>query len=541
MASQFTHVQGNRPRRSAFDLSHEKKLTCDMGQLIPVFREECIPGDTFKLGANVFIRMQPLVAPVMHSIRYSLHYFFVPHRLVQGRNLMEYDSSITVPEAEFEELYTGGVDGLSDIVFPLWRTIAGTDPLRSVGSLWDYLDYPVGSAVATNLPNAWDKRAYQLIYNEYYRDENLQPKVSLDDEILRYRCWSKDYFTSALPFQQRGISPSFPLSGFGRVGATTYSGDPSDPVNPSTWFPFSPSSASTATNSIAWRNAGFASVPAITGSASNTSPQTVLAVDLSPATVGFDMNDLRTAVQVQRWLELNARAGVRLVEFIPAHFGVRPPDYRLQRPEYIGGLNAPLVVSEVLQTSSSDTTTPQGNMAGHGITADQGYIGSYHCTEPGFIMGVMSIMPDPVYIGTTDRQMLKRTRYDFPFPEFVHLSEQMISTQELSGVEPFENFGYQGRFDEYRTKQNKVCGLFRTDLKFWHLARDFQTVKPLLSGEFVNTAPSTIGAIRKDIFAFYADTPEAAGFLVNLGLLCKAVRPLPWMPTPGRLDHVGGM
>ena len=199
-------------------------------------------------------------------------------------------------------------------------------------------------------------------------------------------------------------------------------------------------------------------------------------VDLSTAAT-FNVADLRLAFQIQKWMERNARAGARYTEYLRAHFGVAPKDERLQRPEYIGGSRNACIISEVLKTGTTDATSPQGNLAGHGITAGETYIAKYHAQEFGVIMGIMSIMPRTAYQQGIDRQWLRRSRYDFYSPEFANLSEQAVERAELyaSGVEA-ENrtiFGYQGRYDEMRVKRSQVCGLMRTDFNYWHLGRIF--------------------------------------------------------------------
>ena len=220
-------------------------------------------------------------------------------------------------------------------------------------------------------------------------------------------------------------------------------------------------------------------------------------VDLSTAST-FDIADLRLAFQIQKWMERNARGGVRYTEFLRAHFGVAPRDERLHRPEYIGGSKSPVIMSEVLQTSSTDLTTPQGNLAGHGISAQDQFCGSYRAAEFGLIMGIMSIMPKPAYSQGINRQWLRRSKFDFFFPEFVGLSEQAIEQAEIYATDVASAnttiFGYQGRYDEMRTKDNMVVGEMRTTFDYWHLARQFSSA-PLLNSSFITCIP------RKDIFA----------------------------------------
>ena len=442
----FQNVQALRPGMSVFDLSYMKTFTADMGQLIPVMADEMVPGDIFKIGNQSVIRFQPLVAPILHEINAYVHYFFVPYRLLWDK---------------WEDFISGGPDGQDAHIIPVWTT-----GYPDIGTLWDYLGYPTGvTPTPETSPMAFPKRAYNLIYNEYYRDENLQNEVPLDDGSLLSRNWEKDYFTSALPWQQRGTAPALPISG------TTHAIWSSDP---STRIPNN--SVGTAVTLTGYKNAGvygaFGDTEAILNS--GYVPKAGLnnnIVDLSSATT-FNVADLRLVFQIQKWMERNARSGVRYTEFLRSHFGVSPRDERLQRPEYVGGSKSPIIISEVLQTSETGSS-PQGNMSGHGISASSTFCGKYRATEYGVMMGIMSIMPRTMYQQGLQRQWTRRTRYDFYFPEFANLSEQAVLNKEVyvSGNDTNDKmiFGYQGRFDEMRTKQNMVCGQMKSIFSYWHL------------------------------------------------------------------------
>ena len=485
----FSRVAGLHPGMSVFDLSYTKLLTCDMGQLIPVMCDEVVPGDIFKIGNQSVIRMQPLVAPVLHEINAYVHYFFVPYRLL-------WDG--------WEDFITGGVNGQDASTLPLWQP-ADTSNLH-VGSLWDYFGFNVDVVpTASSQPMAFPKLAYNFIYNEYYRDENLQPEVVLEQTGILRRNWEKDYFTSSLPWQQRGIAPALPISGIGHavwpaIGTGTPA--PMQTVYTGSYKPYDYATKSMLDN--------------------NT-------IDLSTATT-FNVADLRLAFQIQKWMERNARAGARYTESLQAHFGVSPRDDRLQRPEYIGGSKTPVIVSEVLQTSSTDATSPQGNMAGHGVSVASTFCGKYRATEHGLIMGIMSIMPRSMYQQGHDRQWLRRSRYDFYFPEFANLSEQAITKAEIyaSATESDNKtiFGYQGRYDEMRTKKNMVCGQMRSTFDYWHLGRIFSSA-PALNSAFLICVPD------KRIFA----APSEPGFIVQFANLIKAWRPMPIQSDPGLIDH----
>lgn len=501
MNKTFRFVAGNRPGRSVFNLSYEKKFTCDMGQLIPVMADEVVPGDIFEMGNETVIRFQPMIAPILHEINVYTHYFFVPYRLLWD---------------DWEDFITGGVDGEFTATPPTWE-VTGVDGDNAIGSLWDYFGFPTGVVPAGAYPLDFPRRAYNFVFNEFYRDETLVTEVALDNEVVLNRAWEKDYFTSSLPFQQRGTAPALPISGTSSAVWDTSSFQTSGPAGSSVSF-----TSATTGNPVLYNTAANGSTNALDMFNDNV-------VDLSSATT-FNVADLRLAFQIQRWLERNARAGARYTEFLHSHFAVSPRDDRLQRPEYIGGSKAPVVISEVLQTSSTDATTPQGNLAGHGITVNRQFAGKYRAQEYGMILGIMSVMPRSAYQQGIDRQWLRRTKYDFYFPEFAHLSEQAIENAEIyaTGVDT-ENqdiFGYQGRYDEMRVKRNMVAGQMRDTLDYWHLGRQFAAA-PALNEDFITCNPS------KRIFA----VQDEPGLVVNFANVIKAIRPLPTLATPGLIDH----
>ena len=493
----YSQVGGLFPGRTAFDLSYEKKFTCDMAQLIPVMCDEVVPGDIFQIGAQAVIRFQPLVAPILHEVNMYVHYFFVPYRLLWD---------------DWEDFISGGVDGDFADPIPEWEP---TD--TTVGSLWDFFGFPTGVDPDGAYPIDFPRRAYNFVWNEYYRDETLQTEVALTNETILNRDWEKDYFTSSLPWQQRGVAPALPISG------TTSAVWPNASIVAGGAMGGTLSFSSVADNKLYVNNADpdyLANAKAFFGL--NT-------VDLSSAST-FDIADLRLAFQIQKWMERNARAGARYTEFLRSHFGVSPRDERLQRPEYIGGCKAPVIISEVLQTSSTDATSAQGNLAGHGLTVANQYCGKYHAEEFGLIIGIMSVMPRSAYSQGIDRQWLRRTKYDFYFPEFANLSEQAIINAEIYATGVLADnqniFGYQGRYDEMRTKNNLIVSQMRSTFDYWHLGRQFSSA-PSLNASFVSCVP------RKDIFA----VPAEPGLIVNFGNVVKAIRPLPYMSNPGLIDH----
>jgi hypothetical protein len=505
--SVFSKVSAPKIRRSAFNLSYDKKFNCDMGQLIPVMADEVVPGDIFNIGNEIVIRFQPLIAPVLHEINVYVHYFFVPYRILW------HDSD----EVNWENFITGGKDGNDASTLPRWNPTN-----NGKYSLWDYFGFPIGVKPAGALPLSFPKRAYNMIWNEYYRDENLQDEVDIDQENILNRCWEKDYFSSALPWQQRGIAPALPISGTTSAVWT----EPADLYLRSESDNYAQNQLikGSGTSIIAASGSGSGQTARVSVSSLNRNT-----VDLSNATT-FDVSDLRLAFQIQKWMERNARGGARYTEFLRAHFGVAPNDERLQRPEYLGGTKSPVLISEVLQTSSTDETSPQGNLAGHGISVTGKHVCRYHAKEFGIIIGLMSIMPRTAYMQGINRQWLRRTRYDFYSPEFAHLSEQGIERAEIYATnDEAENttlFGYQGRFNEMRRKQSMVCGDMRDTFDYWHLARKFST-PPLLNASFVSCVP------RKDIFA----VQDEPGIIVNMSNDITAIRPMPINPDPGLIDH----
>ncbi len=557
----FSEVRGNDVGRSVFNLSHVKRFTGDMGQLIPVLFLECVPGDTFKIGCEAVTRFQPMVAPILDSVDMYVHYFFVPTRLLMDN------------EKDWETFLTGGKDGTDDSVsippykfgFTDGSNVNPNNPFSNgyaVGkySLWDYFGLPCESNYNYNYyvnirdanhVFAFPQRAYNLVWNEYYRDENLVDEVSLDNGTLLYRAWKKDYFTSSLPWQQRGISPALPISGTLPVNFTSSNfvlGSPvytADGGNKSSGFKIYRSSStwdkSIITTSVAEPNGTNVTIESIEGTPSGLSGT----VNLQNATT-FDVAVLREAFQIQRWLELNARAGVRYTEFLQAHFGLAPRDEVLQRPEYLGGTKSEIVVSEVLQTSrtveptESDKGSPQGNLAGHGLGAMSDFICDYTVKEFGYIIGIASWMPKPSYQQGVNRMFSRNTKYDWYFPEFSHLSEQALTKGEIyaTGNSEHDNsiFGYQSCYAEMKYMPSINCADMRDTFSYWHLGRIFSS-DPSLNAGFLTTNPLYSGGIRKDIFA----VKNEPGMIVQFGNVIEAIRPMPVYGTPGFVDHVGRM
>ena len=545
MANIFNSIRMKRPRRNAFNLSYESKLTLNMGELVPIMCMPVVPGDKFRVNTESLVRLAPLVAPMMHRVNVFTHYFFVPNRLVWN---------------DWETFITQGIDGEQKPVFPKFNlnmlsySLLLKDGMFRDGSLWDYLGLPSIGKIGTladdkaspnsvSVPSAGFSvsalpfRAYQLCYNEYYRDQNLTDPISfslnsgeiLVDDLrdlltLRRRAWEKDYFTSALPWLQRGPEVTVPVGGdqFSTVTLDRTAGNQivlNNNGKAADGELFAPGTAGV-TGTLGWKNeSGSSSGPAW------LDPNGTLKVDTSQ--LGVNINDLRTSNALQRWFERNARGGSRYIEQILSHFGVRSSDARLQRPQFLGGGRMPISVSEVLQTSSTDETSPQANMAGHGISAGVNNGFKHYFEEHGYIIGIMSITPRSGYQQGVPRDFTKFDNMDFYFPEFAHLSEQEIKNKEiyLSDDANYNEgtFGYTPRYAEYKYKASESHGDFRGNLAYWHLNRIFAD-KPNLNTTFVECNPSNR--------VFATSETEDDKFWVQLYQDVRALRLMPKYGTP---------
>ena len=513
--------------RNLFDLSHENKLTCEMGKLVPILCEEILPGDTFRVSTDMVVRMAPMLAPIMHNVNVYTHFFFVPNRLIFDK---------------WEDFITGGADGNDSTVAPYMTTPSGG---FSVSSLADYLGVPtgIGNAKISALPF----RAYAKIYNDYYRDENLQTEVPLStaagadtttSTALLTRCWQHDYFTSALPWTQRSttgavklpLGSTAPIKGTGKAIGLT------DGTNDYGLGTYSTKYEAIAQASVFNANVGTTVSPLSAASQSKAIGVTTdasksgMVADLSTATAA-DVNDIRYAFQVQRFLEKMARTGARYTEVILSHFAVKSSDSRLQRAEYLGGGRSPIAISDVLQTSADDDQpTPLATMAGHGYSAQRSHQFKRFFEEHGWLIGIMSIMPRSTYQQGLAKKWTRDTRFSYYWPVFSHLGEQAIHNREiyLQGTSADDGiFGYQPRYQEYRKRYSEVHGDFRSSLNFWHLGRVF-TQLPVLNSDFVKCIPST------RIFAVTSGTDH---MWVDLYHNIKALRPIPKYGDPGYVDH----
>lgn len=555
MSSIFSSITLKKPKKSKFNLSHEVKLSCDIGQLIPTMCLECMPGDRFKLRSESLIKFAPLVAPIMHRVNVKQYFFKVPMRLLWS---------------EFEDFITGGADGNANPSFPKIH-FSGIDfndsvvkSLFSNGSLADYIgmptigrDYPY-QGIADNYVSALPFRAYQLIYNEYFRDQNLQPKIDIDlgsgdyffhnnDQpssykqqlvdlmTLRYKGWEKDYLTSALPFAQRGDSVSLPITGSGVDISWSNDAFETDYVrNPNgnnrgrlRSIKVNTADADTTVNTVLTDG--------------NTIDSSSVSIDNSAnlrgtvSDVSTDINALRLATRAQRWLEIAARTGARYIEQIFGHFAVKSSDARLQRPEYLGGSSSPVMIGEVLQTSASiEGETPQANMAGMAQSASSNYIFKTFCEEHCYIIGIMCVIPRTAYFQGMPRKFLKFNKFDFFWPEFQYLGEQRVSQAEVNwdfnrntDIVENEEFGYQRRYAEYMYEPSTVHGDFRDmsagGLGVWHMGRYFTPSVPVqLNASFVSTQPAL--ASNNRIFAY--EGTDVNHLYCQIYHDLKAVRPI---------------
>lgn len=565
----FTSVKTPRVPLNRFDLSFDRIGTFKMGKLYPIICKEMLPGDRFRVRTDSLVRTMPLSSPAFGRLRMYIHYFFVPNRLVWDN---------------WEDFITGGESGEDTHVPPYaqWSDLIGADfqaRSKSDGKgNWTYTpedglvaafglpaqpyagsnvaDAGVANGISTTTPiSVLPFRAYRLIWNEYYRDQNVDDELPLSTagdgrvdftgwedagfkgsvfgDLLSHR-WLKDYFTSALPTPQRGPDVQLPIVG---EGGTIQADGPLKLLIQNKGTGSTTTTSSVFTPDL---NVGLGNTTGIgiSSSVNDQFPVEQNHTDLMYASglttaggsvVAATINDLRRAIALQRFYEISARAGSRYIETIMGHFHVRSSDARLQRPEYLGGGVTDINIGEVLQTSATDETSPQGNMAGRGFGIGRSNQCTYRAEEHGYLFGIMSIIPEPYYYQGIDKEWTRQSRVDYYWPSFAHLGEQEIDKSELSvGTSDGETdaygklFGYAPRYAEYKFSKNIITGLLRGSLANWTFARK-------ISDPNLNAAFLEVPQVNNP---FAVQDEEMDKFIIWLSNDIRALRPMPFFGTP---------
>ena len=546
----FSDAPAMYMKRTKFDRSHVYKTTFNSGKLIPVFVDEVLPGDTTRMSVNYFARLATPIKPIMDNIYFDWFFFFVPNRLV-----WEHWQNFCFEQED--------PDDSTDYVIP---TISASSKVKNslVGSLWDYFGLPINTTENLSGINSLPFRGVYLIWNEWFRDENLQKSVKIQkgdtNEVLDstrkseqpswvlnspgtsaypgYACPPRgkrhDYFTSALPWTQKGPGVSIGLAGTAPVqGNFSISGFRTGTVTAED------TSNSLQALAVAGKVGRISGYPEITSWPTNNVTvsglsQSGLYANLDESSI-FTINSLRTAFQMQKFYERLARGGSRYTEVLRSFFGVVSPDARLQRPEFLGSFTKMVNVNPIAQTSATDNTSPQGNLSAYGVTAAKFHGFTKSFVEHGYVFGFVCARADLTYQQGINKMWLRSTVYDFYWPTFAHLGEQAIELREIYAQGTAADttvFGYQERYAEYRYKPSQITGKFRSsvadgNLDVWHLSQFFKNA-PTLNEEFVVENPpiSRIIAVQ--------DEPE---FLLDVGFRYTTVRPMPMFGTPGLVDH----
>lgn len=459
-------------KRNKHNLSHYKLLSCDQGHLVPIMAKEVLPGDTWQHSTSAFIRVSPLATPVMHPVRARIHHFFVPYRLL-------WDS--------WEDFITGGSDGLNASVYPTITTTAGTG--FAVGSLGDYLG--VTPLVPDEPVSALPFRAYGLIYNEFYRDQDLNSAVTVStadgadtttNVALKAACWERDRFTLSRATPQKGAAVTLPIGTSAPVlgiGPSTQSfPDPNVTVYESDGTSSSYANARNANTTVYLEGTA----------ASGGSAYPNIRADLSAATAAT-ISELRTAFALQQYAENRSLYGSRYTDYL-AFLGVKSSDARLQRPEYLGGGVQTIQFSEVVQTAEG-ATDPLGTLGGHGAGALKSNKYRRFFEEHGIVISLLSVLPKTMYAQGLERMWNRRTKEDFFQAELQFVGQEEVQNKEvyLAAADPEATWGYIDRYDDYRRAESSIAGEFRTTLDSWHMARIFAS-EPALNSTFVTANPT---------------------------------------------------
>lgn len=545
----FSDAPAMYMRRTKFDRSHVYKTTFNAGNLIPVFVDEVLPGDTTRMSVNYFARLATPIKPIMDNIYLDWFFFFVPNRLV-----WEHWQNFCFEQED--------PDDSTDYVIPT-VTATGNSNNAYIGSLWDYFGLPVNTPNNISGINALPFRAVYLIWNEWFRDENLQKSVKIQkgdaNEVLDssrssdqpswvfssgttivagFACPPRgkrhDYFTSSLPWTQKGPGVSIGLAGTAPVqGEFSISGFKTGIV----------SAEDTNNNlqalAVAGQNGRISGYTTISSWPTNNVTvdgltQSGLIANLDESSI-FTINSLRTAFQMQKFYERLARGGSRYTEVLRSFFGVVSPDARLQRPEFLGSFTKMVNVNPIAQTSATDDISPQGNLSAYGVTASKFHGFTKSFVEHGYIIGFVCARADLTYQQGINKMWLRSTVYDFYWPTFAHLGEQAIELREIyaQGTEADTTvFGYQERYAEYRYKPSQITGKFRSSvtggtLDKWHLSQFFENA-PTLNEEFIVENPPIERIIA---------VPSEPQFLLDIGFRYTTIRPMPMFGTPGLVDH----
>lgn len=556
MARKKIRVRGHRfsdapamyMKRTKFDRSHVYKTTFDSGKLIPVFIDEVLPGDTTRMSVNYFARLATPIKPIMDNIYLDWFFFFVPNRLV-----WEHWQNFCFEQED--------PDDSTDYVIPT-VTATGNSENAYIGSLWDYFGLPVNTSGNLSGISALPFRGVYLIWNEWFRDENLQKSVKIQkgdtNEVLDSTRSSEqpswvftsdtnivpglacpprgkrhDYFTSALPWTQKGPGVSIGLAGTAPIQGTATLTMPNG-VN---LMDREQGNVYASVVGTARKLDGASSVFYGSGTG-NTSVSGVSSdgwfANLDESSI-FTINSLRTAFQMQKFYERLARGGSRYTEVLRSFFGVVSPDARLQRPEFLGSFTKMINVNPIAQTSATDNTSPQGNLSAYGVTAAKFHGFTKSFVEHGYVFGFVCARADLTYQQGINKMWLRSTVYDFYWPTFAHLGEQAIELREIyaQGSEADTTvFGYQERYAEYRYKPSQITGKFRSsvaggNLDVWHLSQFFKNA-PTLNEEFIVENPPIERIVA---------VPSEPEFLLDIGFRYTTVRPMPMFGTPGLVDH----